>query len=67
MRTTLKGKIIIDAPKYSGFANVPEDKTGIEEITLNKIKEEITKGHYILEWINSELSNDTEPTLIIKI
>lgn len=70
MRTTLKAKIIIEAPRYNGFSNAVEDRgAGVigEEITLNKIKEEITKGHYILEWINSDLSHEVEPTLIIKI
>lgn len=66
MKFTLKTKIVIETDKYNGFCSI-DRVDGKEEISLNKIKEEINRGHYLLEWINSDLSYEQEPTIIIKI
>lgn len=63
MKTTIKAKIVIETDKFAGY----NEDNGKYMITLQKIKEEIQKGHYIVEWVNSELQNEQEPTVIIKI
>ena len=62
MKTTIKAKIVFETDK---FADVYGQKVG-EILTLEKMKEIVNKGEYTLEWINSELQNEQEPTLIIK-
>jgi len=67
MKTTIKAKIVVETSKFTGFSKVDRDINIENEITLSKIREEINKGHYVLEWINSDLASEVEPTLIIKI
>lgn len=66
MKTSFNAKVIIDSDKYNGFS-VSDRKDGKAEINLNTIKEEVNKGHYVIEWINSDLDNYIQPIIIIKI
>jgi len=65
MKTTIKAKVVIDTKRFSDPCGW-EIRSG-KALTLTIIKEEIEKGNYKLEWINSDLTNEPEPTLIIKI
>lgn len=64
MKTTIKAKVVIETNKY---CEVMDGRSELEPLTLVKIEEEIRKGHYIIEWINSFLSHEQEPTIIIKL
>lgn len=61
MRTGLKATVIIDTEKFGGFHDVKIP------LTLDKIKEAVDKGKYVIEWINSDLQSHGDPILIIKI
>ncbi len=60
MKTTIKAKVIFETDRFTGT-------DGRYPLTLVKIKEVINGNkYYDLEWINSDLTNEQEPTLIIR-
>lgn len=68
MKTTIHAKIVIETEKYEDvYGPYKYSDNAIKVLTLADIKEEIKTGNFSLEWINSSLSNEQEPTLIIKI
>lgn len=69
MKTSFKAKIIIETDKYKGCYSKQESSSidVLEELTMLNIKDAINRGHFTVEFIDSFLSNEVEPTLIIKI
>ena len=63
MKTSMKAKVVVETEKW-GLLGASGNK---EELTMRKIQEAVDTGHYSLEWINSELDINGEPTLILKI
>ena len=63
MKTTFKSKVVIESDKFRNFDETNE----LPEFSFKRAKDEIEKGHYLLEFIGSGLTSDCEPTIIIKI
>ena len=57
MKATLKAKIVVEQNP---------DNFGYSEISYNTIKKMIESGKCEVEFIDWALSNDVEPTIIIK-
>jgi hypothetical protein len=64
MKITIKAQIIIETEKYDDIYGW---KKNGNVLTMDKIKQELNNKKCKIQWINSELNNDPNPVLIIKI